>query len=178
MIKIAFSGKCTSGKSTASQLIKKYETETVILSFAQKIKDLGIELFGMKEKNRPLLIDIGEKMREINENVWLDYVVNQSKNLDYVVIDDLRFPNEYDKLKEKGFILIRLNISVETQIIRLKELYPKTWKEQVAKLGVYSEIALDNHKFDYYINTENLGEIELLIKKLLKRTEELSYESV
>jgi hypothetical protein len=168
MVKIAFSGKCTSGKSTSAKLVKKSEPKTIIFSFAKKIYDLAYELFDMKEneKDRDLLINIGKKMREINEGVWLDYIVKQSKDTDNVVIDDLRFPNEFTKLREEGFILVRLHVSTETQIRRLTELYPTTWKEQLEKLGDYSEIALDNHDFDYTINTENFNEIHDFINKM------------
>ena len=166
MVKIAFSGKCASGKSTAAQLLCNKNPKTIKYSFAAKIKELATELFGMKEKDRPLLLDFGGKMRDIDPNVWLNYVINQSKNKEHVVIDDLRFPNEYDALKAEGFILVRLNISLETQIKRLTKLYPNTWKEQVEKLGVFAEIALDNYAFDYYINTENFVEVEKFIQNL------------
>ena len=39
-------------------------------------------------------------MREIDPDVWANYVVKQSKKYDYVVIDDLRYKNEYDLLKK------------------------------------------------------------------------------
>ncbi len=167
MVKIAFSGKCGSGKSTAAQLVCNKQPQTVKYSFAAKIKELATELFGMTEKDRPLLLDFGGKMRQIDPNVWLNYVINQSKNKEHVVIDDLRFPNEYNALKAEGFILVRLNITLETQIKRLTKLYPNTWKEHVEKLGVDAEIALDNHDFDYYINTEDFGDIENFIKLLI-----------
>ncbi len=84
MVKVAFSGKVCSGKSTAARMVaelvkNKLSQDVVILSFAAKIKELAAELFGMKTKNRKLLQDIGTKMREINKDVWLDHLINQTK---------------------------------------------------------------------------------------------------
>lgn len=166
MVKIAFSGKCASGKSTAARMVVNRNPDTVIMSFAAKIKELATELFGMNEKDRPLLLDLGGKMREINEDVWLDYVINKSKTMDNVVIDDLRFPNEYKKLKDNGFTLVRLFVDQETQIKRLIKVYPETWKTHVDNLGVYAETALDDHHFDYIVGPE---EIDSLIKQLVKK---------
>jgi dephospho-CoA kinase len=69
------------------------------------------------------------------------------------IITDLRFPNEYDAVKEKGGITIRVNRPRKgfTNEKLLAELHP-------------SETALDNHQFDYVI--DNSGSIEELIKKV------------
>jgi len=166
MVKIAFSGKCTSGKSTAANMVKEVIKDTHLLSFAGKIKELAKDLFGMEEKNRPLLIDLGTKMREINKDVWLDYVLKTSEKYDNVVIDDLRFKNEFSALKKAGFILVRLEIDQETQIKRLIKLYPTTWKEQVERLGDSTEIDLDNTKFDYHVNSTNFEDVKNVIKSI------------
>jgi hypothetical protein len=126
-------------------------TDTKILSFAGKLKELATELFGMEDKDRKLLQDLGGKMREINEDVWLNYTINESLHHENVVIDDLRLPNEYNKLKEAGFTIVRLEIDRETQIKRLIHLYPNSWKSQVERLDHFTEIALNDYEFDYTI---------------------------
>ena len=45
-----------------------------ILSFADKIYDIAYDLFDMKEKDRKLLQDIGQKMREIDEKIFIKYI--------------------------------------------------------------------------------------------------------
>ena len=157
-MKIAISGKICSGKSTLANILKKKYGGDII-SFADKIKEIAIELFGMKLKDRKLLIDIGTKMKEINENVWINYCINKSRQLENIFIDDLRFSNEWVKLKDEGFILIRLNITREEQIKRIKKTYPETWENHIKKFNDSSEIELDNHKFDYVFNENNINEI-------------------
>ena len=74
----------------------------------------------MKEKDRSLLVNIGTKMREIDENVWINYIINQTKDKDYCVIDDLRYQNEYDALYKNGFNIIKLIVDNKTQEERIK----------------------------------------------------------
>ena len=55
----------------------------------------------MKIKNRELLQSIGTKMREIDEDIWIKYVLKNNKN--NIIIDDLRYPNELEALKRKFY---------------------------------------------------------------------------
>lgn len=100
-------------------------------------------------KVRELYQTIGQKFREnFNENIWVDAAIkNIGKNKS--IIDDLRYINEAEALKQNDFILIRLNIDKETQQKRLLQLYGKIDEE---KLIHSSEIDLDNYKFDYYLD--------------------------
>jgi len=68
------------------------------------------------------------KMREIRESVWLDAVILQSKNHDFVVCDDVRFVNEAKNLKEDGWLLVKLDISEDLQKQRLQDTYGDEWK--------------------------------------------------
>lgn len=159
MVKIAFSGKLCSGKSTAAAIVSEIINDVKILSFAGKLKELAIDLFGMVKKDRSLLIDLGEKMRDIDPDVWVKCLIRESEKHEIVVVDDLRFSNEYNTLHEKGFILIRINITREQQIQRLKKLYDN-WEEHASKWNDPTEIALDNHNFDHYINaSESLDDL-------------------
>ena len=106
-MKIAISGKMCSGKSTISKIIQEYDNRYEIFSFGKKIKILANELFGMdvNVKNRSLLIEIASKMREIDINVWVNYIINQTKDKEYCIIDDLRFQNELELLEQNGQLL-------------------------------------------------------------------------
>ena len=73
-MKIAITGKMCSGKSTLARIIKETNSNYVIYSFGQKVKDVAKDLFNMKEKDRSLLTSIGTKMREIDYEVWINYV--------------------------------------------------------------------------------------------------------
>ena len=114
MVRIAFSGKMQVGKTTsADYLVQKYGF--VKLSFAGKLKeiakDLWPEQFECGQKPRKLLQDLGMKMREIDQDVWVKYLVRIVRSLpkdSNIVVDDLRFMNEYTALKNEGFFIVRI----------------------------------------------------------------------
>jgi len=157
VIKIAIVGKMCSGKSTLSnKIIKYYKRFGIKLekrAFANKVYKLAYDLFDMKEKNRLLLQQIGTKMREIDDNVWIYYTL---KNLpENVIIEDCRYINEFKQLVNNGFTIIKINISKKKQLKRLKKTYPNTWKTHINNLNHESETSLDNipnKSFHYIIN--------------------------
>ena len=123
-MKIAICGKMASGKTTVAQSLEGFQ----VLSLAGEVKRVGRELFGMKDKNRPLLQQIGMKMREIRESVWLDALIKQELYGYSVVCDDVRFINEANTLKADGWILIKLVITDDLQKQRLQNTYPDDWE--------------------------------------------------
>ncbi len=127
-MKIGICGKMASGKTTIAEHLTILDDPFVIISMAGEVKRVGRELFGMTKKDRPLLQQIGMKMREIRESVWLDAVILQSKNHDFVVCDDVRFVNEAKNLKEDGWLLVKLDISEDLQKQRLQDTYGDEWK--------------------------------------------------
>ena len=66
-MKIAIYGPMCSGKSTIASIIQENNSDYKIFSFGKKIKDIAFELFNMEGKDRSLLINIADKMREIDE---------------------------------------------------------------------------------------------------------------
>jgi len=169
--KIAFIGKICSGKTTASEYIMKKFPGMKKLSFADKIKDIARELFDMKEKDRKLLQDIGTNMRSIHPDVFTNYLIKQSKEYDFVCVDDGRFPNEIAALKKNGFYIVKLNISKKLQLERLMTTYPNTYKEHIKRFGHQSEIEMDYidlSVFDLVINVDKEG-LEKLDKYYLAK---------
>lgn len=75
------------------------------------------------------------------------------------VITDVRFPNEFDAIKQRDGIVIRVNRNTKFQYDNLNDMISDTILEQHP-----SEIALDNHSFDYTI--DNNGTIEELIENV------------
>lgn len=112
MVKIALTGKMRSGKDSVADILegrglKRYK-------FSQGIWDTldmlwGIEDSPFQEKPRKMLQDVGQKLREIDENVWVNYVLEGAMWCENVVITDLRQPNEYKRLREEGYIIIRVS---------------------------------------------------------------------
>lgn len=92
---------------------------------------------------RELLIHIGDTFRKDDPDVFVNALFNRVKNIS-IIIDDLRFINEYKAIKERNGIFIRLN----------------TVKESINHV---SECELDNYEkahWDYVLN-ERLTELEL-----------------
>lgn len=153
-MRIAIGGGMGTGKSTVADFLykcfqfKKY-------SFAAKLKELAADLFNMEVKDRLLLQVLGSKVREVNKDVWAQYVIKLITKYDkplHAVIDDMRYLNEAKLLRKHDFTLIKLY----------------TPKFIVAKRGVAgfsdlalshpSEVEINSIKADYTIDTS--GSIE------------------
>lgn len=99
MKRIAISGYCGAGKTTAAGMLGKWGYLKVSEgSLLRTISKLLVD-----KTDRETLQTIGEGMRELlGQTVWLDAVLrNQGKSL--IVIDDLRHPEDLAKLRELGF---------------------------------------------------------------------------
>ena len=169
-MKIAFSGKIASGKSTTSLFISENIKKCEIVGFANRLKELTYELFNSdpNKKDRKLLQDFGLKIREVDPNAWVNALDKKIKDKENVIVDDLRFPNEFIYLKNKGFILIRLNISPEEQIKRIKLKYPENWEEHIQRINDKSETVLDNYNFDYNFCSDDTEKLNKIIKEKIK----------
>jgi len=168
-MKIGICGKMCSGKSTLAKIIMEKFSDDVyeIDSFAGKIYDIAYDLFQMKGKNRHLLQQIGTKMREIDLNIWINYLTHKHKDAQNIIIDDVRYFNELMSLKKNGYFIIKLNISNELQETRIKQLYDNS-DQHLNKRTHKSETSLDsfnNDVFDLIIDVDN-DNIEEIIDKL------------
>ena len=178
--KLALSGPICSGKSTITKMIMEYfeNSEGIHFSkyaFADGVYEIARNVFGMTVKDRKLLQSIGAKMREIDKNVWAKKTINtihQNKH-NYVIIDDLRFKNELQYLLDNNFFTIRLTISKEEQLRRLKITYPTTWVQHQENLDDISEIDLNDVDDSFFNITIDVGKYtpeeirDLIISKLI-----------
>lgn len=155
-----------SGKTTAAQYLEAaYDFHR--LGFADPIKKMtrallesaGVEqehinayVAGhLKEKPVPFAPVTARKIMQtlgtewgrqtVYENIWVEALTEKAEELlfdgEFVVVDDLRFPNEYEDLRRMGATLIRIN-------------------RPTAECGERheSEGALDDFKFDQEINND------------------------
>jgi hypothetical protein len=157
VIKIAISGKMCSGKSFCSNMIAEKYPQFKTFSFADKLKKTAHELFfqdyKIKEggehtlvqmyKNRRLYVDFGQRMREIEPNVWINHVLKDTNGVQFALIDDLRFKNEMKALKINGWKTVRLNVSRELQIERLKNTY-NNYHHHLSNIDSLPEVDLDD----------------------------------
>ena len=138
-MRIAIIGKMCSGKSTLANIIKNLNPDYKIYSFGQKVKDVATDLFDMQEKDRSLLIKIGGHMRNIDKDVWVNYVMKQIGDNDNCIIDDIRYQNEVDACIKHGFEFIQLYIPLNIQIERIKVLYPNNYEDHIKNIDDNSE---------------------------------------
>lgn len=147
-MRIAISGKMASGKSlVATYLVEHYGfTE---LSFASKLKEVVADLFPhcRYEKDRWLLIQVGELLRGLDPRVWIRHLIKEVGGGN-IVVSDLRYPLEYDTLKRAQFITVRMKASYESRLDYIKHAYPDM---PLMLMDDSSETALDHHPFDYEI---------------------------
>jgi len=115
MVKIAFGYKRRIGKDTSCDyLVQKYGG--VKLSFAEplyKILYFAQDICGFEQtKDRKFLQFIGtDWARTINNNVWAELLVEKVKEKkdDNIYVSDLRFKNEFNLLKEQGFVCVKID---------------------------------------------------------------------
>ena len=136
-MKIAISGKQGSGKTTlANEFLNKYFFTKC--SFANKVKEIAVDLFNLsvdeaygENKDRVMLQQIGKNMRDIDNDVWINYLIRRIKNIEqdanrkhqHIIIDDVRYKNEFDALKKAGFIMIRIECPEEERKRRLGDCF-------------------------------------------------------
>lgn len=151
---IAISGKFCSGKDTiADWLVGNYGFRKV--GFADKLKGVAADLFGMKEKDRSLLQALGEGMRQIRPSVWVDYVLHNIQPDEDVVINDVRYLNELKLIQAASGkkLLVRLECSDVIRLARYYKLYG--YYPTVEQCNFISEVQLDScHQlFDLILDT-------------------------
>lgn len=161
---LAISGKQFSGKTTlanalvAEACVAAYSPTRMAL--ADPMKDLvkkGLhredreawQLFGTEVVRDGCARYFGDG--DFWVNLYLGNVKDKiDQGFDFILCDDVRFPNEADGLKAAGFKLIRLEASEDVRMLRGQQ----TGKEYIP--GHLSERALDSypeHHYDLVLNS-------------------------
>jgi len=174
---------CTAqvGKDTAAEHLEtRFPGSVKRVAFADKVKDVGMLVFGLSHEQcygsqeiketvdprydltpREILQGIGQKLREIYDLIWVDSLFNttipeaEEAGFDCAVISDVRYPNEGDKVHTVGGTLVKV-----------------TRKGSGVTVGAEhsSETAMRNYtNFDFIIeNNESLPEYLEKIDKLVE----------
>jgi dephospho-CoA kinase len=151
------------GKDTvADYIVSRYGFKKT--SFAEGVYKIAKELFNMEEKDRDLLQKIGMKMREIKENVWIQYTINNVLKIirekNYPLISDMRFKNEHDVFVKLGFLPIRVVCDRDKAI---KRIIKRDGQCDISLLDNASEIETREISM---IEIENNGTLEELYGKI------------
>ena len=160
-MRIMLLGKAGAGKSTTAEyLVKKYSFERYALS--DKLKEIARELFPHHGKNRTFYQDLGTKMREIDPEVWIRYLHRKIEDEAFpdVVVEDIRYRNEFEFFAGQGFVPVRLNCNYETRLARLKK---RDGKVDLERLNHISETELDHLTI---LEIDNNGELQDLYRQI------------
>lgn len=157
VIAIAFGSKARVGKDTAAEYIKN-RFGGQILKFSDSlyniVGNIQVQLGKPVKKDPKLLQFIGMGIREhYGNNIWVDNLVeNLESTLQSqprsIIISDMRFPNEYEKLNSLGFLCLK--VSRENRPIDRDPNHP-------------SEIGLDNTQLDTLDNNFHVNHLYLQI---------------
>jgi adenylate kinase family enzyme len=179
-MKIVICGKMCSGKTTLAQTIQRMDSRYTIYSIGQKVKDIATDVFHMKGKDRDLLIAIGAQMRAIDPDVWVKYILSQTQGHSHCLVDDMRYQNEYDLLRQHGFVVIQLEISRDLQEQRIKKLYTTNPQEHLKNRDHLSETnifdwAPDNEPVLTINNAEDQDKVMQRLHSFLQKQENPGY---
>jgi len=180
---IGISGKYHSGKDTVFNKIHCNMPEAERLAFGDFLKEEVAGVCGVSvdeiNKNkgffRTMLQWWGTEFRRqrFGENYWVNKVEaaifgkwraalnNCAPRPPFVVITDVRFPNEFEFVKKNKGIMLRVERPE-------KRWWRRAWKwlkSQDPRTRHTSETALDKHAFDYVIRND--GDMEALELKVM-----------
>lgn len=167
---ITLSGKARHGKDTAAAMLeerlKARQKRVLNIRYADYLKFIVAAYFGgsyeRTPENRSLWQHFGtETVRARDENFWVDTVIRLVRVLadrfDYVLIPDVRFPNEISRWRDEGF-------SVRTiRVVRTGFENDLTPQQRMHA----SETALDGFSFDRELHAATLDELSSEIDKVL-----------
>lgn len=162
---IAFVGKAGAGKSSAADILCDHYFYTKH-SLAGPLKDMAAQLWGEEARSdRAKLQGLGVAVRRIHADTWVNLLLRGLSNelgpvdtlAQRACVDDVRFPNEFDVLRQAGFIVVKITARERTRETRLKG--NGKW-QSADQLSHESETALDDPAFraDYVIDNDLDGD--------------------
>ena len=148
------------------------------ISFAAKLKDISYQLYSwaglqraiyyeshrdekevvlplIKKSPREIWIDVGNKLREVYVDTWIDFALKEVK-ADVLIVSDVRFCNEAEAIKDVGGTLIKINRFNIPQGVDPAEVDLDIWKN-------WDEIVNNDSTLQHLCN---LGEV--IARDLLK----------
>ena len=126
---IAISGRAAAGKSTlARELREALNRRAEIISFAAPIKALVKHHHGLDKSDpggRDALIGLGDSLRRKDKDIWIRPLLGhaeliRSRGL-VPICDDLRFLREYEILRHRGWLLVRVDAFPADRRVRLAQ---------------------------------------------------------
>lgn len=169
---VLISGKAQNGKDQTAfimkELLERQNKKVLVIHYADNLKLFCKSYLGWNgdkrsKEGRELLQWFGtDVVRNNYEDTWVDMIVALLKGIktlyDYVIIPDVRFPNEVDKMWD-NFDCVRIRVirpNFDNGLTDEQKNHP-------------SEIALDNYPMEYeLINDEDLEKLLKTVKRFVK----------
>lgn len=176
-MKIALFGKMRSGKDSVGEILIR-EHNFKRFAFGDGIGEIIAKYFpedmsnGKPRKHYQL---IGQELRKLNKDVWVNYLLKNvwesgrscriSGKEFNVVVTDGRQVNEAERLKQEGFLIVKVVCPEEQRIERMKKLGDVFTPEQ---LQHETELQVDKIKADIeIINDGTIEELMIKVQKLV-----------
>jgi hypothetical protein len=67
-----------------------------------------IPLLGINKSPRQIWIEVGNKLREVYQDTWIDYALSNAK-ADIIIITDLGFVNEARNIRKRNGYLVKIS---------------------------------------------------------------------
>lgn len=173
---IALCGRAGAGKSTVAEILTEHYGYRQ-LSFAAPLKEIAVTLWGERTgRERRVLQKLGLALRGIDPDVWVNELcadVDLFSAFPHhapMVVDDLRFPNEYRALGNRGFVIVRVECPEDIRIVRLKDNGKWQNREQ---LEHETEVALDGCVVHHIIPNDT-NDLTILKKDVVSLIETLT----
>ena len=141
---IALSGPRCCGKSTiAGHLVSQHGYTRI--AFADALREIAATANANLDGDRLYLARLGGKLRELVPDFFLQVVHNRLDSIEGpIVIEDVRFPSEYEFCRAIGAMTVRLEIPIETQLKRLASRDGKSGHEAEQLIECMDETALQS----------------------------------
>ncbi|MCU6709326.1 hypothetical protein M6D81_11470 [Paenibacillus sp. J5C_2022] len=179
---IALTGPLRSGKDEiGNRLCQRHGY--VRFAFGDGIKDVCRRLYpdrfadkaGNRKKPRALLQGVGQALRQFDEDIWVRQCFAEIEDsqgiaghygiVERAVITDLRQPNEYERCRAEGFVIIRVKAAAGLRIQRAVE---SSDTFAAADLTHETEQHTDGFDVDYEIvNDGTLDELYRRVDELM-----------
>lgn len=161
---ILISGSAQNGKDSTAfmmkELLEKQKKKVLIIHYADNLKLFAKNYFGWSGQKdlegRKLLQWLGtDVIRKNYEDTWVDMIVALLKGIktlyDYIIIPDVRFPNEVDKMRD-NFDCITVRV--------IRPNFDNGLTEEQKNHS--SEVALKDYPMEYELIND--GDLEKLLE--------------
>lgn len=131
------------------------DAETLYNILAEDVKEIdGLNAHSRTESMRRALQYLGTDIRrKTDSEYWVKEFHRTVPDSDFVLVTDVRFPNEADSVVDSKGLMIRLEVSPEVILQRIQSRDGLKYSEDALRHP--SEVALDDYsKFDYIVADE------------------------